>query len=99
MLPDLPLHQVRLLLDHAAAGCSPFPPLLLFKPLLPVPPPHPRIPLVHGWVWKKGPARVGPSFQVLRWPCKDPLGQGGLGTNPIPKHRALGEIGLTIPPF
>lgn len=41
MLPDLPLHQVRLLLDHAAAGCSPFPPLLLFKPLLPVPPGFP----------------------------------------------------------
>ena len=34
MLPDLALHQVRLLLDHSAAGCSTFPRCLLFKPLL-----------------------------------------------------------------
>lgn len=37
MLPDLPLHRVRLLLVPSAAGCSPFLPLLPFKPLFPGP--------------------------------------------------------------
>lgn len=59
MLPDLSLHQVRLLLDHSAATCSTFPPCLFFKLLLLIPPGSPWgdldplvpiDPLVHGWM-------------------------------------------------
>lgn len=39
-----------------------------------------------------------PSFQMLRWLYGAPLGQGDLGVIPIPKLRALGEIGLSTPP-
>lgn len=93
-LPDLPLHRMRPGVVHSAAGCSPLPPVLPFKP-----PPG-----LSGSLWsmaRRGMAGAAcvPSFQVLRWQCRAPLGQGDLGAIPMPNHRALGEMGLTTPPF